>query len=515
MNSNKTVTAHFVRIYTLTIEINGQGSVNIDPVSFDAHTLTIGVEGQGKVTIRPLSGSGSYSYTEETVVTLTAIPDSGWQFVQWSGDVSGTLNPISITMNSNKTVTVSFGQIYKIYGLNFGPYTKVGQNPDLGTVISEEQIRELITIIAPYTKWIRTFGSTNGLEVTGRVAHEFGLKIAAGAWLARDLTANEEQISSLIAMAQAGDVDILIVGNEVLLRNDLTEQQLIEYINRVKQAVPGIPVTTADVYGELLQHSSVMSACDIVVANIYPVWEGKNIDYAIYNLHLRYQELVAAAGAKPVIIGETGWPSEGNPLNEATPSPKNASFYFLNFVSWAKAENVSYFYFEAFDEPWKGEGSWGPHWGVWTKDGILKPGMERVFNNETMPNNWGSEIIDGPGTPSIELTYIPPYGSWNPGDIKGQVRHIKPNDYRVAVYIKVSNGWWTKPYWNNPLMIIMPDGTWTCDITTGGIDSEATEIAAFLVPFNYTPPLLGGSAALPSELYANSVAHVEVTRTQN
>ena len=313
-------------------------------------------------------------------------------------------------------------------------------------------------------------------------------------------------------MAQAGEADILIVGNEVLLRNDLTEEKLIEYINRVKQAVPGIPVTSADVYGELLQHPAVMNACDIVLVNNYPVWEGVSIDYAIYYLHLRHQQVVAAAAGKPVIIGETGWPSEGNRLGEAIPSLENASFYFLNFVSWAKAENVSYFYFEAFDEPWKVEASWGPHWGVWTKDGILKPGMERVFNGETMPNNWGNEIIGGPGTPSIELTYIPPYGSWDPGSTKGQVWHVKPVDYRVAVYIKVENRWWTKPYWNNPLTIILPNGAWTCDITTGGIDQRATEIAVFLIPFNYSPPLMSGGSTLPSELYDNATAYVEVTR---
>jgi len=288
MDSDKTVTAHFVRVYTLTIEISGQGTVTIDPISSGIHTLTIGVEGQGRITISPLSGSGSYNYTEGTIVTLTATPEPGWQFDYWNGDINGTLSPINITMVSDMTVTAHFVPPYKIYGLSFGPYTKEGQNPELGATISEEQIRELLMNIREYTTWIKTYGCANGLEVTGRVAHEFGLKIAVGAWLSDDLIANEEQISSLIAMAQAGEADILIVGNEVLLRNDLTEEKLIEYINRVKQAVPGIPVTSADVYGELLQHPAVMNACDIVLVNNYPVWEGVSIDYAIYYLHLRH-----------------------------------------------------------------------------------------------------------------------------------------------------------------------------------------------------------------------------------
>lgn len=272
----------------------------------------------------------------------------------------------------------------KVYGLNFGPYTKDGQDPNYGTVISKEQIRELLTIIAPYTEWVRTFGCTHGLENIGSIAHELGLKVAVGAWLDKNFSTNEEQISNLINIAQAGDADMLIVGNEVMLRNDLSEGQLISYVNQVKEALPEIPVTTADIYGELLAHPAVMAAVDVVLVNIYPYWEGINVSNAIYSLNFWHQEVVAAAKGKPVIVSETGWPSEGYTMGDAIPSPENASLYFLNFVSWAQAENVSYFYFEAFDEPWKAgyEGAQGAHWGVWDKDGNLKPGMQSVFDGE-------------------------------------------------------------------------------------------------------------------------------------
>jgi hypothetical protein len=58
------------------------------------------------------------------------------------------------------------------------------------------------------------------------------------------------------------------------------------------------------------------------------------------------------------------------------------------------------------------------------------------------------------------------------------------------VYIKVRGGWWTKPYWSTPLSPIEEDLTWTCDITTGGVDEEATEVCTFLVPDTYTPPAM-------------------------
>jgi exo-beta-1,3-glucanase (GH17 family) len=308
---------------------------------------------------------------------------------------------------SPPTLTNPFTPV-KIYGLNFGPYIKEGQNPDLGTVIGEEQIRELMTTIKPYTKWVRTFGCSNGLEVAGRIAHELGLKIAVGAWLGPNSYANDKEIDNLIDVAEAGQADMLIVGSEVLLRGDLSESQLIGYINEVKNAIPYLPVATADIYGELLAHPEVMAAGDVVLPNFYPYWEGISIDNAMSFLHHRYNQIAEAAGDRPVIVSEAGWPSAGNQLGDAVPSAENAAFFFLNFESWAKAEGISSFYFEAFDEPWKvaNEGNVGAHWGVWNNDGYLKTGMVDVFYGKTVPDNWsGDDTPGGPGEPLTEFSY--------------------------------------------------------------------------------------------------------------
>ena len=269
---------------------------------------------------------------------------------------------------------------YKLYGLDFSPYMD-GQDPNQGSQVSEAQLRPRMAIIAPYTHWIRTFGCGSGLEKAGQVAHELGLQSAIGAWLSADSVANGQQIACLITVGQAEQADMLIVGSEVLLRGDLTEGQLIEYINQVKEAVPGVPVATADVYGELIAHPSVLAAGDVVLANFYPYWEGINVQQAMASLQSRYQQVKAVAGDKQVLVSETGWPSGGNPYGNAVPSPENAAFYFRDFVSWARAGGVGYFYFEAFDETWKAtyEGPQGAHWGVWDKDGNLKPGMQDVF----------------------------------------------------------------------------------------------------------------------------------------
>jgi hypothetical protein len=105
--------------------------------------------------------------------------------------------------------------------------------------------------------------------------------------------------------------------------------------------------------------------------------------------------------------------------------------------------------------------------------------MQDVVDGKTMPDNWsGNSIPVGPGNPAIEFTYVPPYGSFE--NLKGQIWHVKPSDYKVAVYIYVS-GWWSKPYFSSDLTTIQNDGGWTCDITTGGVDQNATKIAGYLV----------------------------------
>lgn len=404
---------------------------------------------------------------------------------------------------------------YRLIGLDFSPYMD-GQDPGQGPQVSEEQIRERLTIIQPYTQWVRSFSCSHGLEKIGQIAHEMNLKVAAGAWLSKDLSQNNQEVECLIKVAQEGFVDLAVVGSEVLLRKDLTENQLIGYIDQVKKLAPAnVPVTTADVYSTFLEHPNVVSAVDVLFANIYPYWEGIGIDYSIAYIDYRYRQLAAIADGKLVIVSEAGWPSCRNQIGNAVPSPENASYHFLNFVSWARANNVTYFYFEAFDETWKAlyEGPQGACWGIWDKDGIMKPGMQAIFDGVTVPDNWSDpQIPGGPGEPAIEFTSVPLYGSQD--DIYGQVLHVKLadlEDYRVVVYIRVSGGWWIKPYVNTPLTPIRFDGAWRCDITTGGVDPTATEIAAYLVPSTYSPPILLGSSTLPVEL--DSFPNIKATRS--
>jgi len=402
---------------------------------------------------------------------------------------------------------------HPVYGIDFSPYL-TGQSPRHRTQISAAQIEARLKIVAPFTRWIRTFGSTNGLEATAAIARTLGLKVAVQAWIGRDKDANKAEIANVIAAANAGNADIVIVGSEVFYRGDVSEDELLNLMAQVRAAIPAsIPVTTAEIYDRLNERPRVIAASDIVLGNIYPYWERVPVTNAVCSLAQKYQLLKSAAGSKQVIIAETGWPSGGNTVGRAVPSPANAALYFKQFVTWAAANNIPYFYFEAFNEAWKvdEEGPQGAHWGIWDESGSMKPGMAPVFSGDTAPVACDGPV-DGPGTPAIQFVYVPPYG--NTSDrLQGQVRHVVPSTHRVLVYIKVGAGWWTKPTFASPATTIENDGAFSAAITTGGSDQLATEIAAFLVPATFSPPLASGGA-LPASLSANALAQVSIQRTE-
>ena len=259
----------------------------------------------------------------------------------------------------------------KIHGLSFSPYIE-GQGPR--TQIDADQIRERLSIIQSNTQWVRTFSCTEGNEQIPQIAHQNGLQTLVGVWLDDDHEKNELEFTSAIEIAKAGHIDILAIGNEVLLRGDLTEDQLIDYINRAKAAVPQLEVGYVDAYFKFVDHPRVTAACDVILANCYPFWEGCPAEYALPYMKDMYHRAKAAAGEKRVIISETGWPDRGTPEGGSVPSVENALKYFVDTYQWADEAGIEVFYFSSFDESWKvdAEGDVGAFWGLWDKDGNFK-----------------------------------------------------------------------------------------------------------------------------------------------
>ncbi|HKK73774.1 MAG TPA: MFS transporter [Saprospiraceae bacterium] len=264
-----------------------------------------------------------------------------------------------------------------LHGLCFSPYVE-GQ--ETGDILSETQIRRRMEIITPYTQWIRSFSCTEGNELIPKIAREKGLKTMVGAWISNDLERNEQEITALIELAEKGLVDIAVVGNEALMRDEISEAALIRYIKRVKKALPNTTVAYVDAYYQFLNRPGLINAVDQVLINCYPFWEGADNTYALNYLQQMYQLTELAAGGKKVIITETGWPSKGQAVLEAAPTEENAMKYFINIQQWAQEEEVDLFYFSSFDESWKihQEGVVGTRWGLWDKSENLKYGKEKA-----------------------------------------------------------------------------------------------------------------------------------------
>lgn len=254
-----------------------------------------------------------------------------------------------------------------VHGFCFSPYLE-GQSP--GSQVDAAQIRARLEVIRPHTRWVRSFSCTDGHEQTPAIAHALGLKTLVGAWLGTDAAINEREIEGVIAVARAGHADIVAVGNEVLLREDLDEDALIAQIERVKRALPGVPVGYVDAYYLFEKHPRVTAACDVVMTNCYPFWEGCPREQALAYMQSMMQRTRAAAPGKRVLISETGWPNQGSPFHGAVPSEEGAMRYFVDTMRWARDEGIEVFYFAAFDEAWKvgAEGDVGAYWGLWDKD---------------------------------------------------------------------------------------------------------------------------------------------------
>lgn len=259
-----------------------------------------------------------------------------------------------------------------IHGLCFSPYEE-GQKP--GDNLSENQIRRRMEIIKPYTKWVRSFSCIEGNELIPKIAKEMGIKTLVGAWLGKEADKNEQEMNGLIRLAQEGFVDIAAVGNEVLYRNEMTENELLDCIYSVKKAVPGVPVGYVDAYYEFPARPKITEACDVILANCYPFWECCHMDYSLmYMKQMFYEALHAGGGLKKVIIAETGWPSRGEDYKGALPSMENAMKYFINTQLWSQEDDIEVFYFTSFDESWKVgvEGDVGAFWGIWDSNETLK-----------------------------------------------------------------------------------------------------------------------------------------------
>ena len=261
---------------------------------------------------------------------------------------------------------------HKLQSVSYAPF-RGNQSPaqlEHGLTISSAQLDEDMAILSQRFECIRTY-SVTGLEELPAAAARHGLKIMLGAWVSRDVKATQKEITKVIAMARQHPevVRAVVVGNEALLRKEVTGEQLAGYIRQVKAALPDVAVTYADVWEFWLKHPEVGPATDFVTIHILPYWEDEptGIDKAMAHVKKIRQEVAALIPGREILIGETGWPSEGRMREDALPSLTAQARFIRGFVAMAEKEGWRYNLIEAFDQPWKrvNEGAMGGHWGLY------------------------------------------------------------------------------------------------------------------------------------------------------
>jgi exo-beta-1,3-glucanase (GH17 family) len=290
-----------------------------------------------------------------------------------------------------------------------------GQHPDRGDGAvnpSEQEILQDLQILNRHGNFslIRLYDSRANSEAVLRLiaVHKIKMKVMLGAWLdaevintncpwlgqppspqvlAANRLKNAKEIESAIRLAnQYSNIVVAIaVGNEALVSwNDhmLPVESVIRYVRQVKKSVLQ-PVTVADNYAWWAQHGAELAKeLDFISVHSYPAWEGKDIDQAMAHTIANIQAVRDALPHSRMVITEAGWATVAREFGPRAAEAKQKRYYH-DLYDWTGKMNITTFFFEAFDEDWKGEPN-DPlgaekHWGLFTVDRKAKLAMNDLY----------------------------------------------------------------------------------------------------------------------------------------
>src|ERR1700716_2304489 len=257
----------------------------------------------------------------------------------------------------------------KLLCVSYAPFRDAQTPLLLTTHIAPEQIAQDLAQLAKITDCVRTYSIENGLDQVPSLAAKVGLKVIQGIWLGSNRLKNLAQISTAVRLAKdyPGVITSLVVGNEVLLRGGVATADLVASIRSVKAQVT-VPVTYADVWEFWLRYREVYDAVDFVTIHILPYWEDVPVraKFAATHVDSIRKRMAVAFPGKEILVGETGWPSQGRMREGALPSRTNQARIVSEILDLANKEGFRVNLIEAYDQPWKRqlEGTVGGHWGL-------------------------------------------------------------------------------------------------------------------------------------------------------
>lgn len=263
--------------------------------------------------------------------------------------------------------------------LSYAPFRRLGHSPfDPHLHLTREQIREDLLILKPLTDCIRLYGVSHGQDQVPGLASDLGMRVVLGAWISRDLQESQRELQTVLRLAHEhpGVVRMIIVGNEVLLRQERSPQELARLLREARAQSP-VPVGYADVWEFWLRHAAILRPeVDVAAVHILPFWEDVPVGLGDAVSHVRsiHRHVVQALAPLPVWLAETGWPAHGRQRGPAVPGTREQALFVRELTQQLLESRVDFNLIEGFDQPWKRalEGAMGGAWGVVDAQGQLK-----------------------------------------------------------------------------------------------------------------------------------------------
>jgi exo-beta-1,3-glucanase (GH17 family)/cellulose synthase/poly-beta-1,6-N-acetylglucosamine synthase-like glycosyltransferase len=255
---------------------------------------------------------------------------------------------------------------HSVEGFAFSPLGADG-DPERAAYPSAEAVDADLALVARHARAIRTYSLAGPLAEVPALAGRHGLAVTLGVWLGDDRTANADHLAKLREVVRdARSVTRVIVGNEVLLREDLPARELIEILDAARRDL-AVPIGTAEPWHVWMAHPELAEHVDFIAVHVLPYWEGIDAAHAVDYVAARLRDLELAYPTKPIVLAEVGWPSFGRTIGNAVASQAAATAFLRRFLVRAEREGYDYLLMEAFDQPWKRaeEGEVGAYWGFY------------------------------------------------------------------------------------------------------------------------------------------------------
>lgn len=288
----------------------------------------------------------------------------------------------------------------------YGPYRK-GQAPGGATPLPDE-LEEDLKLMSEHWNLVRIYGCRDYAEDLLQIirAKKLPMRVMLGAWITRETAAdalapgvaqagklaNRQEVMAAIRLANAypEEVVAVCVGNEtqVFWSDHRTQPEVLTRHIRAVRDATDVPVTTADDFNfwNKPESQQIANEVDFLVLHIHPMWAGVLNDDALAWTQRIYGEIGEQHPGKLVVIGETGWAtkvhSEGEQaeLIKGDAGEAEQAAYYHAFTDWAREQEICTFFFEAFDEPWKGgahPNEVEKHWGLFYTDRTPKAALSR------------------------------------------------------------------------------------------------------------------------------------------